>query len=65
MALAEAIPGRYHIPIAQFWTVFVPFCIIFAPLWHQFGPAGQFLLNVETIQKVIIRRIFFIFSSWS
>ena len=32
MALAEAIPGWYPIPIALFWTVFTPFCTILALL---------------------------------
>jgi hypothetical protein len=37
MALAEAIPGWYPIPVAPFWTIFTLFCIIVAPFCSIFA----------------------------
>ena len=31
MALGEAIPGQYPIPIPSFWVIFASFCFVFAP----------------------------------
>ena len=49
MALAEAIPGQYPIPIAAFWTIFVLFCIVFALFHIVFAPFGTVLNRFRTV----------------
>ena len=52
MALAEAIPGWYPIPIAPFWTVLAPFASfsrLFAPFLHRFAPFGTVLDRFRTV----------------